>query len=151
VNAANADSTSVEVGVKFRSDQAGRVTGIRFYKAATNTGTHTGSLWSSTGTLLATGTFASETASGWQRLTFATPVTIAANTTYVASYHAPVGRYAADQAYYATSGVDRAPLHALQSGVDGGQGVYRYATTSVFPINTFNATNYWVDVVFVSP
>ena len=86
--------------------------------------------------------------SGWQTLTFATPVTIAANTTYVASYHAPVGRYAADQMYFATSGVDRAPLHALMNGVDGGQGVYRYATTTVFPNSTFNSTNYWVDVVF---
>src|SRR5438309_11030066 len=46
---------SVELGVKFRADSNGTVTGIRFYKASTNTGTHTGSLWSSTGKrLLAT-------------------------------------------------------------------------------------------------
>ena len=36
------DSKSVEVGVKFSADTAGVVTGIRFYKGSTNTGSHTG-------------------------------------------------------------------------------------------------------------
>jgi hypothetical protein len=26
--------------------------------------------------------------------------------------------------------------------------VYRYSGSSVFPTNTFNAANYWVDVLF---
>ena len=47
------DPNSVELGVKFKADFGGSVTGIRFYKAAANTGTHIGSLWSSTGTRLA--------------------------------------------------------------------------------------------------
>ena len=37
---------------------------MRFYKDADNTGAHTGSLWSSTGTLLASGTFSGETRVG---------------------------------------------------------------------------------------
>ena len=40
-----ATATPVELGVKFKTDFAGSVTGIRFYKAAANTGTHIGSLW----------------------------------------------------------------------------------------------------------
>src|SRR4029079_19047236 len=36
---------SVEVGVKFRSDVAGTVTGVRYYKNGTDHKTHTGSLW----------------------------------------------------------------------------------------------------------
>ena len=40
--------SAVELGVKFRSDSAGTITGIRFYKAAGNTGTHVANLWSST-------------------------------------------------------------------------------------------------------
>ena len=36
-------------GVKFRSDVAGTVNGIRFYKATANTGTHVGSLWTAAG------------------------------------------------------------------------------------------------------
>ena len=36
------DPNAVQLGVKFRSDVAGFVTGVRFYKTATNTGTHVG-------------------------------------------------------------------------------------------------------------
>jgi len=75
----------IELGLKFRSDVAGQITGIRFYKIAANTGVHTGSLWTSDGRLLATGAFTNETASGWQTLKFASPVAISANTTYIAS------------------------------------------------------------------
>ncbi|GAA4443283.1 DUF4082 domain-containing protein [Phytohabitans houttuyneae] len=142
------DTTAVEVGMKFRSDVDGAVTGVRFYKGTGNTGTHVGHLWTLSGTLLATVTFTGETASGWQQATFATPVSVAANTTYVVSYYAPNGRYAGDTGYFASSGVDNAPLHALADGVDGANGVYRYGTGGGFPTNTWEAANYWVDVVF---
>jgi hypothetical protein len=141
------DGNALEVGVKFRSDTAGFISGIRFYKLGGNTGTHIGNLWSGTGTLLATATFSGETASGWQQVNFSAPVAINANTTYVASYFAPVGHYAAD-ANGLTSNVDNSPLHALSSGSSSGNGVYIYSGSSAFPTNTFSATNYWVDVVF---
>ncbi len=147
---ANADSSAVEIGMKFRADVNGRVTGARFYKASTNTGTHVAHLWSSTGTLLATATFTGETASGWQQVSFATPVNITANTTYVISYHTNTGNYSADQTQFANQ-VDRAPLHGLSSASSGGNGVYAYGANTVFPTNTYNATNYYVDVVFVTP
>ena len=90
------DANGVELGFKFRSRLvAGTITGIRFFKGDGNTGTHVGHLWSSTGTLLATATFTGETASGWQQVNFAAPVAIQPNTTYVASYFAPNGNYAA--------------------------------------------------------
>jgi methionine-rich copper-binding protein CopC len=144
--AADPDAAAVEVGMKFRSDVNGFVTGVRFYKGTGNTGTHTGSLWSRTGTRLATVTFTGETASGWQQMSFTSPVAITANTTYVISYQAPNGHYSVDENFFAT-GVDKAPLHALANGVDGGNGVYRYGA-SAFPNSTFAASNYWVDVVF---
>ncbi|WP_270886707.1 DUF4082 domain-containing protein [Pedococcus sp. 5OH_020] len=144
------DPSSVEVGVKFKADVNGQIKGIRFYKATTNTGTHIGSLWTSTGTKLASATFGTETSSGWQQVLFATPVTITANTIYVASYFAPGGHYAGDGGYFAASGVDSGPLHALKDGVSGGNAVYRYGTTTIFPTNTFNSENYWVDVVFTT-
>jgi hypothetical protein len=147
---ANTDSNSVELGVKFQSDQAGFVQGIRFYKATTNTGTHTGSLWTSTGTMLATATFTNEGASGWQQVNFSSPVAIAAGTTYVASYHAPVGRYSVDQNFF-NQAVDAWPLHGLRSGgPSGNNGVYVYSAGTAFPSNSFNASNYWVDVVFAT-
>jgi len=134
--------------MRFRSDVAGQVTGVRFYKGSGNTGTHIGHLWSTTGTNLGTVTFTGETATGWQTATFATPVTIAANTTYIVSYYAPVGRYAGDTGYFAASGVDNGPLHALRDGADGANGLYRYGTGGGFPTGTWQSSNYWVDVVF---
>ena len=37
----------------------------------------------------------------------------------------------------------------MQNGTDGGNGVYRYTSTAgAFPNSSYNAENYWVDVVF---
>ena len=142
------DSGAVTVGVKFRSDIDGHITGLRFYKTSANTGTHVGHLWTTTGTLLAQATFTGETASGWQQVTLNSPVAITANTTYIASYHTTAGHYAASGSYFASSGVDNAPLRALANGEDGPNGVYQYGVSSSFPTLTFNSANYWVDVVF---
>ena len=145
---------SVNLGVRFKSDVAGNINGIRFYKGSRNTGTHVGALWSIDGQPLATATFTNETASGWQQVNFATPVAISANTEYVASYLAPQGGYAVDQLFFSASGVDNAPLHALQDGVatpgngPKGNGVYAYGPTTAFPYMSNRASNYWVDVVF---
>jgi hypothetical protein len=141
------DGSSIELGVKVRSSVTGSITGIRFYKSPANTGTHTGSLWSSTGQLLATGTFTGETASGWQQLNFANPVPIKPNTTYVASYFAPNGGYSYDGGYFANNAAGLAPFTALQSGTDGGNGVYHYGSSSAFPSSASSGSNYWVDAV----
>ncbi len=143
------ESASIELGVKFRPDVNGFVTGVRFYKSAANGGTHVGNLWTTSGTQLASAQFANETSSGWQQVNFAVPVPITAGTDYVASYFTPLGHYAFDASYFSGAGVDNVPLHALADGVDGGNGVYNYSATSTFPNMTYSATNYWVDVVFV--
>ena len=78
-----ASSGGIEFGAKFRSDVAGQVLGVRFFKFMQNTGVHTGSLWTATGELLAHATFANETTSGWQEVRFSGPVTILPGQTYV--------------------------------------------------------------------
>ncbi|MEU5878044.1 DUF4082 domain-containing protein [Spirillospora sp. NPDC047279] len=142
------DGGSVELGMKFRTDAAGWVTGVRYYKGPNNTGSHTGSLWDTAGNRLATATFGGESASGWQQVTFSTPVQVAADTTYVVSYHAPNGHYSANVGGFASAGVDAPPLHALRNGTDGANGVYAYGSGS-FP-GSPSSSNYWVDVVFTT-
>jgi len=137
------DATAQEIGVKFTSDIAGFITGVRFYKSSSNTGTHIGNLWSATGSLLASATFSSESATGWQQVRFNTPVAINAHTTYVASYHTNVGHYAANTSYFVSAAVDSPPLHAPA----GTNGVFAVGA-SAFPGSSFHATNYWVDVDF---
>jgi Domain of unknown function (DUF4082)/Putative Ig domain/Bacterial Ig domain len=141
------DPSAVNLGVKFQASSNGTITGIRFYKGPQNTGTHIGALWSSAGNLLANATFANETASGWQQVNFTTPVSITANTTYIASYHTNAGEYSADGNYFANSHTNGL-LTAPSSASTGGNGVYAYSGSNVFPNNTYNANNYWVDVVF---
>lgn len=136
------NDSAVTLGVQFRSSVAGVVEGIKFYKYAGNTGAHVANLWSATGTKLGTVTFVGETASGWQTQKFATPVPIAANTTYVASYQSLVGHYAFTTNFFAaavTSGVLSAPA---------GAGVYRYGSTPAFPSLAYLQGSYWVDVIF---
>ncbi|GAA1968298.1 hypothetical protein GCM10009798_30910 [Nocardioides panacihumi] len=142
------DTSPVELGVRFRSTQDGFITGIRYYKPTVTSGTHVGSLWTSTGTRLAAVTFTGESASGWQQASFASPVPVTANTTYVASYFTP-SRYVVSSAYFASAATTRGPLTALRDGTDGGNGLYRYTSTAgAFPNSSFNSENYWVDVVF---
>jgi hypothetical protein len=142
---------SVELGVKFQSDLDGTVIGVRFYKSATNTGVHTGHLWTSNGIALATAVFTNETASGWQQATFIPPVAIHSNTLYVVSYHASQGHYSVDAGYFGSAGVDQPPLHAPASGGVGGNGVFGYGADSVFPTASYQGNNYWVDVVLITP
>lgn len=136
-NPSDPDTAKVELGVQFKVAAAGQVTGVRFYKGTRNTGTHTGSLWRSDGTRLATGTFTGETASGWQTLTFTSPVTVTAGTTYVASYLAPAGHYAVNDTYL---------WPKVTGHLTGLKGVYRY--TGGFPTSVYMTSNYWVDVSF---
>ncbi|WP_440100207.1 DUF4082 domain-containing protein [Streptosporangium sp. H16] len=145
---AQSDTQGVTLGVKFRAATSGTAIGIRFYKGSQNTGTHVGSLWTSGGALLASATFTDETATGWQQVSFSTPVPITADTTYIASYHAPAGRYAMTRPYF-VSQYANGPLVALANGAGGGNGVYTYGAANAFPASSYQSTNYWVDVVFI--
>ena len=68
------------------------------------------------------------------------------------SYYAPSGHYASIEDYFALVGVDSPPLHALAEGVDGPNGIYKYAASgglfSNGGPNTFHSENYLVDVSF---
>jgi hypothetical protein len=139
------ETQPVELGVKFTSSSSGFITGIRFYKGANNTGPHVGNLWSSSGALLARANFTGETASGWQQVNFSSPVAITANTVYVASYFT-TGDFAVDQNYF-NAGVSNPPLQALSNGTSA-NGVFKYGSSSAFPTSSYQASNYWVDVVF---
>jgi hypothetical protein len=143
--ASAADDNAVELGVAFRSDVDGFVRAIRFYKGAGNVGPHIGHLWTESGVLLATITYSGETDTGWQEAALATAVAVTAGSTYVASYYAPAGHYAYTSGFFTSPFSSPGPLHAVTT--PNRNGVYRYGD-SMFPDQSYNATNYWVDVVF---
>ncbi|MDP9119906.1 MAG: DUF4082 domain-containing protein [Acidobacteriota bacterium] len=145
------DPEPVEVGVRFRSDSDGYVTGIRFFKGSGNTGPHVVNLWAPTppatsppagggGRLLSSGTSQEEAGAGWQVVSFPRPVPITAGIEYTASYHTASG-YAYDPAYYSSPMDADPPLHALG-------GVFQYGK-SAFPGQSSGGANYWVDPVVV--
>jgi hypothetical protein len=139
------DPSAVNLGVRFVPSVSGYVTGVRFYKAAANTGTHTGSLWLAAGNQrLATGVFANETGSGWQTLQFASPVAVTGGTSYLVTYFAPNGHYSISGGFFATD-YSNGPLSAPA----GANGSYLYGSDG-FPAQSYNNSNYWVDPIFTT-
>ncbi|WP_206687269.1 DUF4082 domain-containing protein, partial [Microbacterium yannicii] len=137
------DATSVELGMTFTSSISGRVTAIRFYKAAGDTGVHTGTIWSASGTALASVTFQNETAEGWQEAQLSVPVSIVAGTAYTVSYLSPQGKYVYAGNYFGTA-AKSGPLTAPATD----NGTFVYGSGGTRPQSSWNATNYFVDVKF---
>jgi hypothetical protein len=136
----------VELGVKFKTNGTRSVTGIRFYKGAGNDGPHVGSLWDAFGNLLAQATFTNETATGWQSVTFPSPVAVTAGQTYVASYYAPVGHWAYEAGGMVNGkGAPSDPVYAPSDASAGGNAVYVFG--GGFPSESAGGSHYYVDVV----
>ena len=146
-NAVEADYSAVSLGIKFYSTQPGTISGIRFYRGAKNSDGYVTRLYSAGGTLLAQATLATDSCAVpcWEQANFASPVSIASDTTYVASYYTSNGLYP-DGYYGLTKGASNGPLIAPASSAVGGNGVYYYGKG--FPKQTWEDSNYYVDVAF---
>ena len=84
-------------------------------------------------------------------------MTVQPGQTYVASYFAPNGHYSATPGYFYRSPsppphglamTDSGPLHAVRNMGAATNGMFRYTGSPSFPISSFDASNYWVDVVY---
>ncbi|MCW3767309.1 MULTISPECIES: DUF4082 domain-containing protein [Paenarthrobacter] len=142
------DGGAYEMGLRFTPSVDGFITGIRFYKSAANTGTHTGSLWNSAGERLATATFTNETASGWQSTLFSQSVPVTAGQKYTVSYWAPNGRYSVQNYQWASSGSEDAPLKV--AGGFGAEPAGVYGTSPGYPTSSYNGGNYFADALFTT-
>ena len=143
-NPNDTDGVPYELGLKFQSATSGQITAIRYWKAPSETGTHVGRIWTSTGSVLASVSFAAETASGWQQQTLSTPLNIQANTTYVVSVNV--------NSYFATtynnplaSSVVNGDLSTVADGKNG-----LYGSSGSLPTNSYQNSNYFRDIVFVA-
>jgi hypothetical protein len=140
------DPTPVELGLRFTPIRDGVVSGVRFFKAPGNEGVHTGSLWSTSGTLLARVNFSGETDSGWQSATFPSPVGVTAGTSYIVSYTAPQGHYAAASFYWMYRGRNAGPLRVAGGYGAKPAGVFNF-TPGSYPSSTYQQCNYFVDAI----
>jgi Domain of unknown function (DUF4082) len=137
------DSVPYELGLKFQSTVSGWILGVRHYKSALETGSHTGRLWAANGTLLASVNFENETALGWQSQFLLTPLPINANTTYAVSVNSSL--------YFSlTQNAFDNPLvnKNLVAVADNNNGFYN-VTPGLFPNTSFNNSNYFRDIIFL--
>jgi hypothetical protein len=141
------NGNAVTLGAKFWSSQPGTISAIRFYRAAVSPEGYVAMLYSAGGALLGSVKLAQESGPvpGWQVANFPSPIPISANRTYIAAYYCGTGEGASD-AYGLKNGVTNGPLIAPASSAVGGNGVYHYK--NAFPSRTYEASNYYVDVLF---
>lgn len=148
------DTAGVELGVSFTAFVSGAVTAIRYYKGVgASAAIKDGHLWSDAGVLLASVTFVNETASGWQTQYLSTPVALTGGLNYTVSYYTPNGNYPSTSGYFGSTNKYSGPLAVdfIAGAGRSGNGIFTYSATSgAFPTRTFNQTNYFADVVFVS-
>lgn len=140
------DNAGVTLGVRLTTSKAGFIKGVRFYKVAGTTGTHTGLMYSTTGTLLQQIVF-TETASGWQYATFITPQAVTAGQSFIVAYFSSTGVYPNTLNGFATA-ITNTPLTAPASTTAAPNGLYHYGTAPAFTDATYNKTNYWVDALY---
>lgn len=161
------DNQTVELGTAFSSKQAGRITDLKYFRTASDandTDVRDMRLWRvSDGALLATASVTSTSGqSGWQNVKLNSPVSIVAGQDYVVSYRTN-DNYIRTANFFDPAkeddfdGIDdnafsdpTGTLNSLQSSVSRSSGVYRYGSQILIPNQTFEGSNYWVDVTFVA-
>lgn len=141
------DGGPYEMGVKFTAAKPLLLTGVAFYKAATNTGTHTASLWqfgqNQVFDLVSQVAYTGETASGFQ--TAPLQAYLEPGTVYMASVAMPSGHYSLDQHVFdaaVTVGSVTAPI---------GAGMYNTVPGHAPNTTPGTHTSYWVSPVWGEP
>jgi hypothetical protein len=137
------DNNAITLGVKFRTNVDGVIKKIRYWKTINDNSIKIGAIFNENGSILSEVSFNNETQSGWQEATFTSPINIRANTVYIAAYHSPSGNYTSTLNYF-NNEINSGNLTALSVG----NGLYVYSSGLLFPTNTYQSSNYWVDVVF---
>ena len=142
------DPTAYELGVRFISSIGGDLTELRYWRGnadAFDTDIRTLNLWDQNGVLLTSVTVQSNPgATGWQSGILDSAVELTPDALYVASY-GTTQNYAFTSNYFADDRTDSSGMLTAPSA--GGNGVFRAGSTGLFPNASYNASNYWVDIV----
>lgn len=134
------DTVKVELGLKFSPTTDGRIKGIQFYQNAANSGITSVSLWGNGGTRLIKITIPATAPVGWR--TIAVDRALTAGRTYTVSISDTNGRYAHTPAFFTSEQV----VNGITVGANAG--VYQYGATSQWPTQSWNGSNYLVDLVY---
>lgn len=141
-NGEGTDGVSYEMGMKFQARVPGRVTQVRYYRAARETGARTATLWNMDGTVLSSAAFVNETASGWQEAILPTPVRLQVGTPYIVTVNCN-SFYA-----YSSAGLATQISNPELTSVVGNNGVF--GAVGSLPTGSYNDANYFCDIIFVA-
>jgi hypothetical protein len=140
------DGRSYELGTKFSATVPGLIVALRFWKSSSETGAHTGHLWTSDGSLLAQVSFTAETNSSWQEAALSRPVEINGNMLYVVSVSIQ-NHFVITVEGLQYPGIINGYLQASSFDING-NGVF--GDIGKFPTLTYENSNYFCDVVFTA-
>jgi hypothetical protein len=141
-NQSDGARVNYELGMRFISSKAGRITAIRYYKASKESGKHTGRIFGPSGQI-AQVTFKNETAgAGWQMQKLAAPIAIKANTEYVVCFNPGLTYYVAT-----VNGFASPVANGVLKSAAGNNGVF--GPVGARPRSSWQNSNYFRDVVFV--
>jgi hypothetical protein len=123
--------------------------GVRFYKFALDDGLHTFAIYDHTLALRFFGNWDTvETDLGWQTHMLDTPLSIGTNVPNMAVVFHPNHYYVKTPHYFDTP-VTHGVLHGYGKDESPiGNGCYHYGSSLGTPIDTFDATSYFVDFIF---
>jgi hypothetical protein len=148
------DGRPYDLGTAFTTLEPGTITAIRHWKCPSETGEHTGRIYSKDGRELATVVFTDESASGWQEAKLAEPLAIEPDTVYWMCVN--INRhFPATWGAFRAKSFEASPLRTVP-GKD-----VKYPTSDkenngafgdvgkLLPVSWAENTNYFRDIVFV--
>lgn len=161
----DASDSSLSLGFSFMVAVPGTVTDFRYRAHSTNvTGSYEGGLYQITdedppagigdGTLLGSATFGALTAGAWNTVAAGAGIAVDEDISYRARVHTTAARYVARGNFFAAGNITRGNIRGLQDGAAPPgltsirNGTYFYNATPTYPQDAFNASAYFVDVVF---
>lgn len=154
-NGSSNDSDTYTLGVEFTVSAPCTLTQIHFWQPSSgtvSTATRTVGIWTNTsstaGDLIGTTESLPVSGAGWQTKTFSTPKALVPGVVYTAGIFHPAGQYVSTSGFFSSTGVTSGPItYPSNSASMGGQMKFSTVTTEIsFPGNTFNSSNYWIDL-----
>lgn len=164
VSANNSDGTpSIIAAVTLKFAVAGSISHVRFYATTTTGGTYTGKVYQLTSNTAGSEIGSGATSSGitggtWNTVALDTPASVDTSHGYRIGLHNSQGRYVSSSNVFTSGGggITNGNITALANldtslGFEINNGTFHIGSSSTdigFPSDTFNATNYFVDVLF---
>jgi hypothetical protein len=157
------EGVGLSVGTSFMFGVDGKVSGGRFRSPAVGAGSHNVGFYQITasdppagagaGSLLNNQDVSSYVADSWVTQSFSTEISVTPGVVYRPRWHTSVGRYRAKGAVFNSGAIDRGNIRAVRDnaasgGFDLRNGTYLITGTPAYPKDNFNASAYFVDMLF---